>query len=63
MFATNLLLFCNVTLFFVGLNLQQYLPGVEELLSCDELQELRDNASFQYLLRAGYEQLERVTAQ
>ncbi|XP_072031616.1 nuclear pore complex protein Nup133-like [Amphiura filiformis] len=46
-----------------GLNLQLYLPGVEELLSCGELQELSDNASFQYLLRAGYEQLERLSAE
>ena len=49
--------------FIAGMNLHEYLPSVDELLSCDELEDLRDNASFQYLLRAGYEQLQRVTTE
>lgn len=44
------------------MKLQGLLPPVEELLNSDLLREagLTEDKSFQFLMRAGYEQLERV---
>ncbi|CAH1791718.1 unnamed protein product [Owenia fusiformis] len=43
-----------------GMNLQNFLPSPEILLNADELGTLKDNTNFQYLVRAGYEHIERV---
>eukprot|EP00731_Ephydatia_muelleri_P027834 Em0019g707a len=43
-----------------GMKLQGLLPPVEELLKSDLLHGLTKDKSFQFLMRAGYEQLERV---
>ncbi|XP_006811533.1 nuclear pore complex protein Nup133-like [Saccoglossus kowalevskii] len=59
---------CEHTIFFrtlglaydQGLDLHEYLPDIDTLLSSDELGDLRDSSHFQYLIRAGYEQIERV---
>ena len=42
------------------MKLQGLLPPVEELLKSDLLHGLTKDKSFQFLMRAGYEQLERV---
>ncbi|XP_078592881.1 nuclear pore complex protein Nup133-like [Branchiostoma floridae x Branchiostoma japonicum] len=46
-----------------GVDLQEYLPDVDVLLSSEELGGLKDNSSFQYLVRAGYEHIQRVMTQ
>ncbi|KAI8482592.1 hypothetical protein Bbelb_396590 [Branchiostoma belcheri] len=62
---------CSHTVFFKtvelafknGVDLQEYLPDVDMLLSSEELGGLKDNSSFQYLVRAGYEHIQRVMTQ
>ncbi|KAK2188235.1 hypothetical protein NP493_139g03010 [Ridgeia piscesae] len=59
---------CKDTVFFKtlemaymdGLDLTQCLPAVDRLLAAEELGSLRDQVSFQFLLRAGYEHLEQI---
>ncbi|XP_070576445.1 nuclear pore complex protein Nup133-like isoform X2 [Ptychodera flava] len=59
---------CQQTIFFKtielaydqGLDLLEYLPDVDTLLQAEELGDLKDSPHFQYLTRAGYEQIERV---
>ncbi|XP_022083153.1 nuclear pore complex protein Nup133-like isoform X2 [Acanthaster planci] len=43
-----------------GADLEYYLPDVDALLASDELQPLQGNANFQFIVRAGYEQMERI---
>ncbi|XP_038072152.1 nuclear pore complex protein Nup133-like [Patiria miniata] len=45
-----------------GADLEYYLPDVDALLTSDELKPLQGNANFQFILRAGYEQMERIVA-
>ena len=49
-----------VTVTVAGLDLTQCLPAVDRLLAAEELGSLRDQVSFQFLLRAGYEHLEQI---
>jgi len=42
-----------------GADLSTYLPKPEMILKCDELQQLRGDQNFQYLLQTGYEQLQK----
>ena len=49
-------------LFFPGLDLREYLPVADQLLATDELGDLRQSANFQYLVKAGYEQVSRILA-
>jgi len=48
--------------FMQGADLATYLPKPEMLLECEELEQLRNDQNFQYLLQTGYEQLQRVCA-
>ncbi len=48
--------------FLTGLDLREYLPTVERLLQADELAGLRDDANFHYMVKAGYEQVQRIVA-
>ncbi|XP_033628946.1 nuclear pore complex protein Nup133-like [Asterias rubens] len=41
-------------------DLQYYLPNMDDLLSSQELTPLQSNSNFQYILRAGYEQMQRM---
>lgn len=45
-----------------GMDLREYLPPAEQILDAEELGDLRDNATFQYLVKAGYEQISRILA-
>jgi len=45
-----------------GADLATYLPKPEMLLEFEELEQLRNDQNFQYLLQTGYEQLQRVCA-
>ncbi|XP_031561013.1 nuclear pore complex protein Nup133-like [Actinia tenebrosa] len=46
-----------------GLSLQEFMPAMESLLESEDLKNagLLDNPNFRYLLKAGYEQIERTT--
>lgn len=44
------------------MDLREYLPPAEQILDAEELGDLRDNATFQYLVKAGYEQISRILA-
>ncbi|XP_064600211.1 LOW QUALITY PROTEIN: nuclear pore complex protein Nup133-like [Liolophura sinensis] len=46
--------------FYEGADLSSYLPQADQLLAAEELGELRHNKNFQFLLRAGYEQIQKV---
>jgi len=48
--------------FMQGADLTTYLPKPEMILECEELEQLRGDQNFQYLLQTGYEQLQRVCA-
>jgi len=48
--------------FMQGADLATYLPKPEIILECEELEQLREDQNFQYLLQTGYEQLQRVCA-
>jgi len=48
--------------FMQGADLATYLPKPEMILECEELEQLRNDQNFQYLLQTGYEQLQRVCA-
>lgn len=47
---------------FTGFDLAVYLPSIESFLNCEVLKAagLTENATFQFLLRAGYEQVLRT---
>lgn len=36
------------------------MPGLKSILNCEELGDLKDSASFQYLIQAGYEHIGQV---
>ena len=46
----------------LGFDLAVYMPSLESFLNCEELKAagLTENATFQFLLRAGYEQILRT---
>ena len=44
----------------LGIDLREYLPHVDVLLESEELGDLRHNAKFQYLVKAGYEHIQRA---
>jgi len=48
--------------FMQGADLSTYLPKPDMILECEELEQLRGDQNFQYLLQTGYEQLQRVCA-
>lgn len=48
--------------FSQGRNLAGYLPSLEELLEMPDLQDLGSNPNFSFILAAGYEHMQRVTA-
>ncbi len=45
---------------FSGMDLREFLPPSEKLLEAAELGDLRHKANFQYLIKAGYEQVQRI---
>uniref|UniRef100_F6Z5Q9 Nucleoporin Nup133/Nup155-like C-terminal domain-containing protein n=1 Tax=Ciona intestinalis TaxID=7719 RepID=F6Z5Q9_CIOIN len=58
---------CSHTVLFKTLQLAhtsgllgEIVPEVDELLSCDELKELRKSSKFEYLLRASFERIQRT---
>lgn len=56
-------MFSVITSFYLhltGADLTSYLPPADQLLAAEELGELRHNKNFQFLLRAGYEQIQKV---
>ena len=42
------------------MDLREYLPSADSLLAAEQLGPLGDNANFEYLVRAGYEQIQRI---
>ena len=44
----------------VGMDLREYLPAADKMLDASELGDLRHQANFQYLIKAGYEQVQRI---
>lgn len=49
-------------LLILGFDLSSYMPSLESFLNCEDLKAigLTENATFQFLLRAGYEQILRT---
>ena len=47
-------------IFFPDMDLREYLPSADSLLAAEQLGPLGDNANFEYLVRAGYEQIQRI---
>ena len=53
----------NIAIFMIsGFDLTLYMPSLESFLNCEELKTagLTENPTFQFLLRAGYEQILRT---
>ncbi|XP_064484878.1 nuclear pore complex protein Nup133-like [Ornithodoros turicata] len=46
--------------FSQGASLQEFLPSMNDLLTAGQLETLSDNDSFKFLLRAGYEHIQRL---
>ena len=44
------------------MDLREYLPSAEKMLNAAELGDLRHQANFQFLIKAGYEQVQRIMA-
>lgn len=44
------------------MDLREYLPKADQMLNASELGDLRHQANFQYLIKAGYEQVQRILA-
>ena len=42
------------------MELRDFLPSVDSLLNAPEIGDLQNNRNFQYLLKAGYEQVQRI---
>jgi len=61
--AKDTIFFKTVELAYTeGLNLRDYLPSADNLLASKQLSELSTQNDFQYLVRAGYEQIQRILA-
>ncbi|OQR76312.1 nuclear pore complex protein Nup133-like [Tropilaelaps mercedesae] len=59
----DLLFFQVVELAFLqNYDLNEFMPSIDELLQSELLNDIRDSDSFQYILRAGYEHVMRMTA-
>lgn len=43
-----------------GVDVKTFMPGLKSILNCEELGDLKDSASFQYLIQAGYEHIGQV---
>ena len=52
----------GVFLFVTGNDVKDLLPTAEALLGCEELGDLKDNPSFQFLIKAGYERITRYVS-
>ena len=50
--------FCH----YQGVDLRSQLPSPERLMATEELEELRANANVQFLIRTGYEHVQRQCA-
>ena len=50
----------SVRFFFAGSRPDEILPPLERMLEAHELGTLKDNSSFQYLLKMGYENVHRT---
>nr|XP_045599010.1 nuclear pore complex protein Nup133-like [Procambarus clarkii]XP_045599011.1 nuclear pore complex protein Nup133-like [Procambarus clarkii] len=58
---SDTLLFKTIELAFSqGSDIQELLIPVEELLACDKLDNLREDASFKFLVNAGYEKINQL---
>ena len=61
-----LLLFPNHLLcrLFLGIELEEFMPSLESLFEAEQLKNagLSENPQFRYLLKSGYEQINRVAA-
>ena len=42
------------------MDLRDFLPSADNVLGAAEIGSLTDNANFQYLIKAGYEQVQRI---
>jgi hypothetical protein len=58
----NFVLAENSPFMISGFDLTVYMPSLENFMNCEELKTagLTDNPTFQFLLRAGYEQILRT---
>lgn len=52
----------RISTFYAGFDLALYMPPLERFLAAEELKDagLSENSNFQFLLRAGYEQILRA---
>ena len=50
--------------FLVGVELEEFMPSLETLFEAEELKNagLSENPQFRFLLKSGYEQIERASA-
>lgn len=50
--------------FFLGIELEEFMPSLESLFEAEELKNagLSENPQFRFLLKSGYEQIERASA-
>lgn len=49
-----------ITLDITGSDIQELLIPAEDLLSCEELGELKEESTFKFLVNAGYEKINQL---
>ena len=55
---------CYQCRLFLGIELEEFMPSLESLFEAEQLKDagLSENPQFRYLLKSGYEQINRVAA-